>query len=294
MLRTSTLALVAALVLTPALTGCVVRKSTHESTLADLERARQEQQALEEEMRERLDSAAAEAREREAELADLRDRIERVEAELQRTREARDRAQERFEEARAEVHRLEALLNRRGADYRELEQRLESLRAIEREVRQRNRIYEDVIDRFRSLIDGERLSVSIQRGRMVIELPQDVLFESGRARLSSEGRRTLARVGTVLAELDDRRFQVEGHTDDVPISTERFPSNWELSSARAMSVVHLLIEEGVAPESISGAGYGEHQPVASNEDAEGRRRNRRIEIVMLPNLDVIAETELPG
>jgi chemotaxis protein MotB len=98
----------------------------------------------------------------------------------------------------------------------------------------------------------------------------------------------------VLAELDDRRFQVEGHTDNVPIATERFPSNWELSSARALSVVQLLVRGGVAPESLSGAGYGEFQPVASNDDRESRRRNRRIEIVMLPNLDVIAGTQVPG
>ena len=101
-------------------------------------------------------------------------------------------------------------------------------------------------------------------------------------------------LGRVLGELDDRQFQVEGHTDDVPISTERFPSNWELSSARALSVVRLLIQAGVPPENVSGAGYGEFQPVASNEDAGGRRLNRRIEIVMLPNLDIIAGASLGG
>ena len=98
----------------------------------------------------------------------------------------------------------------------------------------------------------------------------------------------------MLAEFPDRRFQVEGHTDDVPISTERFPSNWELSSARALAVVRLLVEGGISPENVSGAAYGEYQPVASNDDRNGRARNRRIEIVMLPNLDVIAEAQLPG
>ena len=87
---------------------------------------------------------------------------------------------------------------------------------------------------------------------------------------------------------------MEGHTDDVPNSTEQFPSNWELSSARALSVVGLLIQAGVSPENLSGAGYGEFQPGATNDDAAGRRLNRRIEIVMLPNLDVIAGASLPG
>ena len=110
----------------------------------------------------------------------------------------------------------------------------------------------------------------------------------------AEGRATLAQVGDVLSELPDRSFQVEGHTDDVPIATERFPSNWELSSARALSVVRVLVQAGVSPEHVSGAGYGEYQPVADNGTAEGRRLNRRIEIVMLPNLDVIAAAQVPG
>jgi len=99
-------------------------------------------------------------------------------------------------------------------------------------------------------------------------------------------------VASVLASFEDRSFQIEGHTDNVPISTSAFPSNWELSSARALSVVRLLIQGGVASERLSGAGYGEYQPVAPNDDPQSRRRNRRIEIVMLPNLDVIAGTSL--
>jgi chemotaxis protein MotB len=127
---------------------------------------------------------------------------------------------------------------------------------------------------------------------MVIQLPQDVLFASGSATLSADGRSTLSQVASVLATLEDRSFQIEGHTDNVPIATAAFPSNWELSSARALSVVRVLIQGGVPAERLSGAGYGEYQPVASNDDPQSRRRNRRIEIVMLPNLDVIAGTSL--
>ncbi|HSM60160.1 MAG TPA: OmpA family protein, partial [Longimicrobiales bacterium] len=224
----------------------------------------------------------------------LRTRLEEVEAELARTERLRAQEADRFTEARAEIDRLELIANQRGEEYRRLQQRIRALGAIEREVRERNRIYEEVIGRFRSLIDGGRLSVAIVRGRMVIQLPQDILFQSGSATLAAEGRRTIAEVGTVLAELSDRSFQVEGHTDNVPIATERFPSNWELSTARALSVVKLLVDQGVAAANLSGAGYGEFQPVASNDDREGRRLNRRIEIVMLPNLDVIASMSVPG
>ncbi|HET9948300.1 MAG TPA: OmpA family protein [Longimicrobiales bacterium] len=256
----------------PVATGCV-KRSTHRAALADLADAR----ALELELRDEIADHETTEEELRAEIARLEERIADLE--------------ERLQLGADEVHRLEVLLSEQGSEYERLQERLQSLAAVEQEVRERNRIYEEVLGRFRSLIDGGQVAVSIERGRMVIQLPQDILFQSGSATLAPEGVRTLREVGTVLAGLPDRSFQVEGHTDDVPISTERFPSNWELSSARALSVVRVLVEAGVPPERLSGAGYGEYQPVASNDDAEGRRLNRRIEIVMLPNLDVIAGAE---
>lgn len=273
--------------------GCV-RKSTHQVALDQLAAARAGQEAL----RDTVQLREAEMRDLEAdyqaEIARTMADVERLEAELADTEERRAELERYFEEARAEVHRLELVLQERGAEARQLQNRLRALAAVEREVRERNQIYEDVIGRFRSLIDAGRLSVSIQRGRMVINLPQDILFRSGSATLNADGRQTLGEVGTVLAELSDRTFQVEGHADNVPISTEQFPSNWELSSARALSVVHLLIRQGVPSANLSGAAYGEFQPVADNDSAEGRRLNRRIEIVMLPNLDVIADSAITG
>jgi chemotaxis protein MotB len=275
------------------LTGCV-KKSTHQVTLDELAAARAAQAAF----RDSTQAREAEWREQEAgyreEIARQMAEVERLEAELDDTEARRAELERYFEEARAEVHRLELVLQERGAEARQLQNRLRALAAVEREVRERNQIYEDVIGRFRSLIDAGRLSVSIQRGRMVINLPQDILFRSGSAALATEGRQTLAEVGNVLAELSDRTFQVEGHADNVPIATEQFPSNWELSAARALSVVHLLVGEGVPSASLSGAAYGEFQPVAENDTADGRRLNRRIEIVMLPNLDVIADSAITG
>jgi len=193
-----------------------------------------------------------------------------------------------------ETQRSRNLVDARGAEAQRLQGRLDQLAAIEAEVRERNRIYEEVLGRFRSLIDAGRLSVSIVRGRMVINLPQDILFASGSANLGREGRETLGEIASVLSEFEDRTFQVEGHTDDDPISTTQFPSNWELSAGRSLSVVKLLVERGVSPGLVSGAAYGEFQPVATNETEGGQRLNRRIEIVMLPNLDVIAESEVGG
>jgi len=268
------------LFLLASLSGCV-KKSTYRSALDALDRSRTEREDLE---------ARTEAARRqwEATRDSLQDRVTKLQADSADLAQGRATMTSRFEEARDEVHRLETLLDERGSEYRRLQMRLDQLAAVEREVRERNRIYQEVLGKFQSLIDAGQLSVSITRGRMVINLPQDILFASGSATVGSEGRETIAQVASVLADLSDRSFQVEGHTDNVPISNAQFPSNWELSTARALSVVRLLVRGGVPPQNLSGAGYGEYQPVASNDDATGRRKNRRIEIVMLPNLDLIA------
>jgi chemotaxis protein MotB len=270
----------AVLLLVPLASACV-KRSTYRVALADLADAHTVQDELRSDLQ------------RQGEVEDsLRDVMASLREDIEQLEARRRDLDTRLQSAGEEVHRLEVILRVRGSEYAALQERLESLAAVEQEVRDRNRIYEDVIGRFRSLIDGGQLAVAIVRGRMVIQLPQDILFPSGSATLSAAGTGTLREVGSVLATLDGRTFQVEGHTDNVPIQTAQFPSNWELSSARALSVVRVLIQGGVPPESLSGAGYGEHQPVASNDDRDERSLNRRIEIVMLPNLDVIAEADV--
>ena len=270
--------------------GCV-KKSTHRLALSSLDQARLEIVTLEDEVTQREATTAVllgdielEQQRRDSVESSLHVALARLEAE----------SAGRLGEARREVERLGTLLRQQRSNYDALNQRLEALAAVEREVRERNAIYEDVVRRFQSLMDGGQLTVAIERGRLVIVLPQDVLFESGSARLGQQGQTVIAEVAGVLAAFPDRRFQVEGHTDNVPIATERFPSNWELSSARALAVVRLLTQRGVPPENVSGAAYGEYQPVAANDERDSRLRNRRIEVVMLPNLDVVAGTQLPG
>lgn len=167
-----------------------------------------------------------------------------------------------------------------------------TLSKIEAETKRRNEIYAQFVNRLQSMIDGGQLTVSIDAGRIVINLPNDVLFNSGSANLNTEGKQAMMQIGEVLSQFSDRRFQVEGHTDNVPIKSARYPSNWELSTARALAVLHLLTEMGVKSENISAAGFGEFRPRADNETEEGRRLNRRSEIVMLPNLDILS-SELP-
>lgn len=163
--------------------------------------------------------------------------------------------------------------------------------ANERELAAQQRVYEfkKLLSRFQSLIDAGKLRIKIVDGRMVLELPTDILFASGSATLSPEGEAALREVGGVLAEMRDRGFQVEGHTDNVPIDTRRFANNWELAAARALGVRATLEAAGMKPEQLSAASFGETRPVADNSSSAGKAANRRIEIVLVPDL-----SSLPG
>jgi chemotaxis protein MotB len=116
-------------------------------------------------------------------------------------------------------------------------------------------------------------------------LPTDVLFDSGKAKVGARGKETLSQIAAALGPLKDRHYQVSGHTDNDPIRYSGFESNWELSTARALQVVKVLTESGMPPASLSAAGYGEFDPVAVNDTAEHKAKNRRIEIVLQPNID---------
>ena len=171
----------------------------------------------------------------------------------------------------------------------ETKARLEELRRQQAAAEARAAQFRELAARFQKLVDAGQLKVIMRGGRMVLELSNDVLFDSGRTELK-EGRqedpgRDRRRP---LRTMPDRRFQVAGHTDNVKISTPRFPSNWELSTARAVEVVKLLVDSGMDSHNLSAAGYGEFAPLESNDTPEGRSKNRRIEITLVPNLDEIA------
>lgn len=113
-----------------------------------------------------------------------------------------------------------------------------------------------------------------------IEIRADILFASGVAKLEAPARDVLNRLSDVLRDFPNA-LRIEGHTDDRPIATAVFPSNWELSAARAASVVHLFMNNGVEPSRLSVAGFGEYRPIADNSTVEGRNRNRRVLVVVI-------------
>ena len=162
--------------------------------------------------------------------------------------------------------------------------RLDEMRKQEAAAEARAATFHNMVAKLRSMIDSGQLKVVIRGGRMIIALPNDILFDSGRTDVKADGTAALAKVAQALASVPDRNFLVAGHTDNVPIKTEQFPSNWELSTRRAVEVVHFLVTQGMNPKVLAAAGYGEFDPVAANDTNEHRAQNRRIEIVLQPNL----------
>jgi len=229
-----------------------------------------------------------------------------LESVLARTREAvKDRDDERQDlEARLEVCAadretlgkcqadLARIIAEKGQltdDIQEMTAALVELARQQQEAEARISEYRAVVEKFAALEAAGKLKVRVVDGRVVLELATDVLFASGRATLSRDGKTALMEVAEILATLSDKRFQIEGHTDNVPIRTTQFPSNWELAADRSISVVKTLIEGGMTPESVSAASYAEYRPRALNETKEQKAANRRIEIVMVPDL-----SQLPG
>ncbi len=136
---------------------------------------------------------------------------------------------------------------------------------------------EDMLDAY---VEQDLVDVSFTENRVRVNMKDKMLYASGSAHLSNTAVTALRDISRVLATVPNA-IQVEGNTDNRPIHTEEFPSNWELSAARAASVVHLLTRMGVDPSRLSAIGYGEHHPAASNDSEEGRAKNRRVTLVIL-------------
>jgi len=130
------------------------------------------------------------------------------------------------------------------------------------------------------LIDRKLIVVRKTELKLEIEIRTDILFASGSAGIGDKAQIVLARLAAILKPFPNP-LRIEGHTDDVPIHTNTFASNWELSAARAASVVHLFMEQGVDPKRMSVEGFGEYRPAAGNDTAEGRNHNRRVVLVVL-------------
>lgn len=179
--------------------------------------------------------------------------------------------------------RAEIEAARRSAEMRRRQQ--ERLEAVARDLM-------TAFAPFASLLENGQVKLIRSTAGLGVEINARVLFAPGQATVQEGSGRVLEAVARALKETD-HRIQVEGHTDSIPILTERFPSNWELSAVRASSVVRLLIGNGVEAARLTALGYGDNRPVETNDTEEGRMRNRRVTVLILSGLPDMESDDVP-
>jgi chemotaxis protein MotB len=162
----------------------------------------------------------------------------------------------------------------------EVEERRELSEEILKERRQLNQVSDQLEETLESFIDDKLVSVKRNDYWIELEMNSELLFLSGEATLSKKAQPALKKIAEVINTLPNA-INVEGHTDNIPIGTLKFPSNWDLSSARATSVVQEFVKEGIDPTRLSAIGYGEFHPIGDNTVEEGRFKNRRVTLVLM-------------
>jgi chemotaxis protein MotB len=239
--------------------GCVTR-GTHQEIVAERDQLLVEKTRLEERVRRLEASSESLGTERVAlleELDDLHEAQVTLETDVRRLRKAEAELSERLETRNAQ-----------------LESRSE-------EVGRLRETYEGLVADLEAEVATGQIEIQQLREGLRLSMTQEVLFSSGSAEVNASGRAVLTKVAERVREIP-HGVEVKGHTDNVPIHSERYPTNWELAGARASRVVRLLEEHGVAPDRLCAVSHGEYAPVAPNDSEIGRAKNRRVEITLKP------------
>jgi chemotaxis protein MotB len=218
---------------------------------------------------------------------------ESLRSQLAAQKQAREKCETDYASALHEVDDLKQQLHERGLNVDNLNSALEEYKRRAEQLDQIRKRFETLRDKLQQLTNLG-LKVEVRDNRMLIQLPGDVLFDSGSDHLKPRGKEILTAVASVIrgdADLSKREFQVAGHTDSKPLKGGPFQDNWGLSAMRARSVLAYLTGAeadgggGLDPKNWSAAGYSDTDPVASNDTDEGREKNRRVELVVMPNVE---------
>jgi chemotaxis protein MotB len=159
------------------------------------------------------------------------------------------------------------------------------VKAREEQVRKVSSTYESLLEKMKSEISKGQVTISELKGKLTVNMVDSILFDSGKAEVKKGGLEILGKVISILKDVKDKSIRIEGHTDNVQIVgllAQRYPTNWELSAARAINVARSLQDQGIDPGQLSAVAYGEWKPVGDNDTAEGKAKNRRIEIILVP------------
>jgi chemotaxis protein MotB len=225
--------------------------------------------------------------------------VEKCQAELGQTQNQlgashahEDQLRKEREERDDEIEHLRADAAKLATNLQATEHEMEALRRAHAQAEQRNELYRTLVARLRDAIGAGTLAVEVRKGKMLVKLGDAILFDPGQAALKPDGQRALRQVAQALKEIPDRDFLVAGHTDNRPIKNSPFASNWDLSTARAVTVGRFLQGEGVDPRRLAAAGYSEFDALADNDTEAGRALNRRIEVVVMPRIDELPQIDI--
>ncbi|HEX4460214.1 MAG TPA: OmpA family protein [Polyangia bacterium] len=222
--------------------------------------------------------------------------LQKTQNELEQQRKDAAEAKRQCDERQAQLDnenlamktRLKALgqdISKMSGDMDAQKRQMAEMQKRQEAAEKRAQQFRDMMAKFRSMIDAGKLQVEVRNGLMLVKLPDNILFDPGKTEIKQAGKDAIAQVTQILSGIEGRKFQVAGHTDNIPIKSAKFKSNWELSTARAVEVTKLMIGDGMDPKRLSAAGFADELPIGDNSTDEGRRANRRIEIVVQPNIE---------
>lgn len=262
--------------------ACVSSKE-HKARLQDISDLRQE-----------LDKTNTEKSDLETELSKLKKDYKDISQNMRRLTEDKTELGDLLSEKDLKIRQLGEELKLREFRISDLEAELERLnlekdKAIQEKNQQivaMKKTHDNLVTELHDEIVHGEIEITQLKDKLSLKMVDRILFDSGSAEVKKDGQKVLDRVSEILNKVSDKQFRIEGHTDNVPISSrllDKFPSNWELSAARATKVVRYLQDKGgIDPTLLSISGYSEYRPVASNDTREGKAKNRRIEIVLIP------------
>ncbi len=215
------------------------------------------------------------------ELATLQQKYKDLQAENAKLKGDRDSLEKMLQAKSDELSKNIVDLRKKVAD---LEAENADLRQSKEKVQETSKTYSEMIDKMKAEVAQGQVTITELKGKLTVNMLDAILFDSGEAEVKPQGLAILQKVVDVLKTVKDKSIRVEGHTDNIKIHgalAKRYPTNWELSAARAVNVAKYLQKQGIDPGLLSTAAYGEYKPVADNETREGRAKNRRIEIILV-------------
>jgi chemotaxis protein MotB len=262
--------------------GCGIPKEKYQAAVSEADR----NMKGEADQRQRAEAAEAKLRETQA-------RLDETEGQLRDAQAQASAGEGRATELSARLADVEQKASAASGEAERQRQEAESLRQERSNLQAKSSEYESLASSLDKEIKAGRIQLSELQGKLTVRMGEKVLFPSGSATISPDGKATLQKIAEAFGGVKGRMIRVEGHTDNVPIHNARFPSNWELASGRAIAVVRFLQDQGVDPSLLGAAGYGEHQPIADNGTPDGRAQNRRIEISLAAPLQEVPTAPAP-